>query len=293
MRKTLIGLAIIGLVIVGGLFVTRPTTVDASSFETLTGDPVAGELVFAATGCASCHSNAETKLGLAGGQSFQTDFGTFYAPNISQHPDEGIGSWNLTELASAMTHGTSPSGQHYYPAFPYTSYRSMQPQDIADLFAYLKTTDVEDTPSRGHDLSFPFNMRVTLGGWKLLYLSEGPWLEVGDDPILARGQYLVEVMGHCGECHTPRNALGAKQASAWLAGALNPSGSGRIPNITSSDDGIGGWSDDELLEYFLTGFTPDFDVVGGSMASVQSNLAKLPETDLQAIVAYLKATPPL
>ncbi|MEM9714881.1 MAG: cytochrome c [Pseudomonadota bacterium] len=284
--------ALIGVLAVGaGLWITQPKTVDPSDYVTLTGDAENGALVFAATGCASCHSNAATGSELGGGKDFASDFGVFYAPNISQDAEQGIGSWDLVSFASAMTKGTSPDGTHYYPAFPYTSYALMAPQDVADLYTYLQTTSADSTPSRPHDIAFPFNLRITLGGWKLLFTTSDYMLDVGDSPAAQRGRYLVEAMGHCAECHTPRNALGGLQRSAWMAGGPNPSGSGRIPNITPSEAGIGGWSEDEIVEYFATGFTPDFDVVGGSMGPVQENLAKLPEEDLRAIATYLKLVP--
>ncbi|MEO0342147.1 MAG: cytochrome c [Pseudomonadota bacterium] len=294
MRRRIFILTALAITGVGlGLFITRPDTVNTAEYENLIGDPTTGALVFAATGCASCHANPETKEGLGGGHAFATDFGTFYAPNISQHPIEGIGEWSLTEFASAVVKGTSPEGAHYYPAFPYTSYSKMTAQDITDLFAYLKTTQAEAIPSRLHSVGFPFNIRASLGGWKLLFFGHDYVLDAGADPVLNRGRYLVEVMGHCAECHTPRNALGGVQRTAWLAGGPNPDGPGRIPNITPSEAGIGSWGDDALIEYFKTGFTPDFDVVGGSMASVQANLSKLPDEDLAAIVAYLNSVQPL
>ena len=111
------------------------------------------------------------------------------------------------------------------------------------------------------------------------------------NPKLARGQYLVEGPGHCGECHTPRNALGGFEPDQWLAGAPNPEGQGRIPNITPGSKSIGGWSESDIVNYLETGFTPDFDSVGGSMVEVQKNIARLPASDREAIAAYLKAVP--
>ncbi|MEM9211873.1 MAG: cytochrome c [Pseudomonadota bacterium] len=294
MRRLLVlFLAFVALMTGVGLWLTQPKITDPVVFQDLTPDIANGALIFAAAGCASCHSNVDTKEGLAGGHAFVSAFGTFYAPNISQDTTYGIGSWSVENLANAMIHGTSPGGTHYYPAFPYTSYANTEPQDILDLFAYLRTTTAEPIPSIPHDVGFPFDQRWTLGGWKLLFVTKIPVLDAGANDQLLRGRYLVETLGHCAECHTPRNALGAVKRSQWLAGAPNPSGSGTIPNIRASDAGIGAWSEDEIVEYFQTGFTPDFDVVGGSMASVQENLAKLPESDLRAIVAYLKSLPAL
>jgi mono/diheme cytochrome c family protein len=141
----------------------------------LTGDPVKGELVFWAAGCASCHMAAEAKgeaqLVLAGGQRFPSDFGTFVAPNISQDPEQGIGGWSLLDLANALMRGVSPEGEHYFPALPYASYAKMQLQDVADLHAFMQTLPADPTPSQPHELAFPFSLRQTIGVWKLLYLA--------------------------------------------------------------------------------------------------------------------------
>ena len=255
-------------------------------------DADAGALVFAAAGCASCHhapqATSEQKTLLSGGQSFTSDFGVFYAPNISSHPEHGIGAWTLPQFAHAVRQGVSPQGQHYYPAFPYAAYRGMTDQDISDLFAYMKTLPQSDAVNQVHDLRFPFNLRRGVGVWKQLYVSDKHILP---DPLkvdLAWGRYLVEVLGHCGECHTPRNALGGLDRQAWLSGAPNPSGKGRVPGITPHQLD---WSHGDLIYYFETGFTPDFDSAGGSMAAVVSNLSTLPAGDRAAIASYRAALP--
>lgn len=290
MLKVLVALAFIGLVVFW--LVTIPKTTNSDEIAGLVGDPVAGELVFTAAGCASCHSapgaQGEAKLELAGGRSFSSDFGTFYAPNISPDPTEGIGSWDTIDLVNALKHGTSPDRQHYYPAFPYTTYTHASLQDIVSLAAYLGTLPPVATPSKPHDVGFPFNIRRTLGGWKFLFMNEGWVLKDAPTPEVERGRYLVEALAHCGECHTPRNALGGLQMSKWLAGGPNPSGQGTIPNITP---GALDWSDEDIKNYLTTGFTPDFDTVGGEMVEVVDNIAQLPEEDVRAIVAYLKAVP--
>ena len=202
--KVLVPIAIIAIGI--GLWLTAPSRVDAARFEALTGDPARGETVFTAAGCASCHHapESEDKLVLAGGQAFPSDFGTFYAPNIS--PSEaGIGGWSIVDLANAVTQGVSPEGEHLYPAFPYTSYTKMEDQDVADLHAYIMSLEPSDTASKPHDVGFPFNIRRSLGGWKLLFFSDDYVMPAGDNE---RGRYLAETLAHCGECHTPRNALG-------------------------------------------------------------------------------------
>ena len=293
MRRPILALAI--LVIAGGglgLWITRPQQVSAAALEGLTADPARGEAVFHAAGCASCHmapgaTGADQRV-LAGGQEFPSDFGTFIAPNISPDPEQGIGGWSLQEFASAMTRGTSPTGAHYYPAFPYASYAKAELQDVADLHAFWASLPPSDQPSQPHQVGFPFNIRAALGGWKLLFLRKD-WVVAGElPPEAARGRYLVEALGHCGECHTPRGALGAMDRSRWLAGVPGPDGRRGTPNITPG--GLD-WSEEEIVEYLTSGFTPDYDSAGGHMALVVSNLARLPEAERAAIAAYLKAVP--
>lgn len=282
--KVLVPIAIIAVGI--GLWLTAPSRVDAARFEALTGDPARGETVFTAAGCASCHHapDSEDKLVLAGGQAFPSDFGTFYAPNIS--PSEaGIGGWSIVDLANAVTRGVSPEGEHLYPAFPYTSYTKMEDQDVADLHAYIMSLEPSDTASKPHDVGFPFNIRRSLGGWKLLFFSDDYVMPAGDNE---RGRYLAETLAHCGECHTPRNALGGLDKGRWLAGAPNPSGQGTIPALTP--DKLT-WSVTDVAYYLETGFTPDFDSVGGHMAEVVDNFSKLSAEDRTAVANYIKALP--
>lgn len=278
-------------VAVAGLWITRAQPVEAARYDGLTGDAARGAVVFTAAGCASCHAapeaEGEAKLVLAGGQKFPSDFGTFIAPNIS--PSEaGIGDWSLTEFASAVQNGVSPEGQHYYPAFPYTAYSHMTDQDVADLWAHMQTLPADATPSQAHEVGFPFNIRLSLGGWKLLFANKGWVVEDVDTPELERGRYLVEALAHCGECHTPRNVLGGLDRSRWLTGAPNPTGRGTIPDLTP--DALT-WDASEIAYYLETGFTPDFDSAGGHMVAVIENFSKLPASDRQAVVAYLKALP--
>ncbi|MFN4172552.1 MAG: diacylglycerol kinase, partial [Pseudorhodobacter sp.] len=244
-----------------------------------------------AAGCASCHmapgALGEAKLVLAGGMRFASDFGTFIAPNISPSP-QGIGGWMLRDFASAVQRGVAPDGAHYYPAFPWNAYNKASLQDVADLHAYMQTLPPDPTPSAAHEVGFPFNIRRSLGGWKLLFESSD-WAIGGDlTEAETRGRYLVEALAHCGECHTPRNVLGGLDRSRWLAGAPNPDGKGRSPNITP---GRLTWSEAEIAAYLLSGFTPEFDSVGGHMVAVVDNMAKLPESDRLAIAAYLKKVP--
>ena len=296
-----LALLIVFLAILGGLFfwwLTSPSHLapgEIASFPD--GDAVAGERIFHAGGCASCHavpkSEGDKRFELPGGVELATPFGTFVAPNISQHETDGIGSWSLSDFANAMLKGTSPDGDHYYPAFPYTSYARMSGKDIADLYAFLKTTPSIAGTAPGHKLGFPFNIRRGLGLWKLVNLSGEPVIALpGDASEQARmGRYLVEGPGHCGECHSPRDIGGAILKDQWLAGAVAAEGEGIVPNITSGDGGVGDWSEADIAYYLETGFTPSFDSVGGAMVEVQRNMAALPAEDRAAIAAYLKAIP--
>ncbi len=255
-------------------------------------DAEAGERIFWAAGCAGCHARpgieatdpVEERLVLSGGRRLESPFGTFVAPNISTDTTHGIGGWELNDFARAMLHGVSPDSTHYYPAFPYTSYNRARLEDVADLWAFWQTLPADDTPSIGHELSFPFTLRGGLGVWKLLNLSDEYLLPEFPDAQVMRGRYLVEALGHCAECHTPRNLAGGLDASRWMGGAPNPSGEGRIPPIPDPR-----WSADDIEAYLFSGFTPSFDVVGGSMADVVVHMAQLPAADRAAIAAYLRA----
>lgn len=285
-------LAVLAVIGAGaGWVLTAPTPIDDAEVAGLAGDAAQGESVFWAAGCASCHmapdAKGDAQLVLAGGMRFASDFGTFVAPNISPSP-EGIGGWTLAQFASAVQRGVSPEGAHYYPAFPYNAYAKASLQDVADLYAYMQTLPADATPSQPHEIGFPFNIRRSLGGWKWLFASDD-WVIDGDlTEAETRGRYLVEALAHCGECHTPRNALGGLDLSRWLAGAPNPDGKGRSPNITPA---ALTWSEAEIAAYLQSGFTPEFDSVGGHMVAVVENMARLPESDRLAIAAYLKKVP--
>ena len=199
-----------------------------------------------------------------------------------------MGDWSDAEIMDAVMRGVSPSGAHYYPALPYAAYAMADPQDMRDLVAHLRTLPPSSQENLRHEVPFPFSIRRGIGLWKALNLRQG-WVIEDDLPEpAARGRYLAEALGHCGECHTPRGPLGGLDHAQWLGGAPNPSGDGRIPNITP-----GGleWSEGEIAYYLGTGFTPEFDTAGGEMAAVVSELAKLPDEDRAAIAAYLKAVP--
>ncbi len=306
MRRLMWAVVILGIIGLGVFYVlTMPSTIDAAALPKHTADIKNGETMFHAGGCASCHAappvgskcedpGTPDKLNLAGGRCLITPFGTFHVPNISPDKEDGIGGWTDIEFVNAMMRGVSPSGQHYYPAFPYTSYQRMRYEDVMDLKAFIDTLKPIKSTVADHDLPLPFQLRRGLGMWKLLFLDEQ---QLKPDPAKSakvnRGAYLVEGPGHCGECHSPRTFMGAGgvDRSKNLAGGPSPEGGDIIPNITPHDDGIGSWSEDEIVEALMTGATPSFDILGGTMTKVQENMAKLSEDDLYAIAAYLKAIP--
>ncbi|QRM54668.1 cytochrome c [Sinorhizobium sp. BG8] len=300
MRFSIVVGAALALCVVGTgtfLLLTAPDPMPEETWANL-GEPdlANGERVFSEGGCVSCHAAPGApegeKLVLSGGMALKSPFGTFHVPNISPDETAGIGGWSLAEFGNAMKRGVGREGEHLYPSFPYASYARMTPSDVNDLFAYIRTLPKSANVAPPHDLPFPFNVRLALGGWKFLYLNDAPRVVLADaDDRLKRGQYLVEGPGHCGECHTPRDELGGLKTAEWLAGAPNPEGQGRIPNITPGEKGLRAWSEGDIVTYLETGFTPDYDSVGGSMVEVQKNMAKLPAEDREAIAAYLKAIP--
>ena len=284
---------------VAGWFLSAPQRLDAATLAELgQGDAMRGKRIFFAGGCTSCHAAAkaegDARFKLVGGLRLETPFGVFVPPNISQDSNDGIGAWPLEDFANAMLKGVSPQGSHYYPAFPYASYARMEPADVADLYAFMKTLPAVAGKAPPNELGFPFNIRRGLGLWKLLYLSSDPVIALAADASepVKLGRYLVEGPGHCGECHTPRQITGGTDKSRWLSGAVAAEGGGVVPNITSGEGGIGAWSASDIAGYLETGFTPDFDTVGGAMVAVQKNMAQLAPEDRAAIAAYLKAVPP-
>ena len=280
-----LGFLVLGL---ASLLLTQPDTLETAELSYSEADPVNGELMFHAASCAACH-----EADLRGGYELDTDFGVFRVPNISPDPETGIGNWTTTDFLNAMLRGVYPEGQHYYPSFPYTSYTRMRVQDVVDLKAYIDSYPPVQNSVAAHELGFPWNIRRGIGLWKLRYLSAEPIMTLPGNagPDLQRGQYLVEGPGHCGECHTERDSLGGLRLQHWLAGAPNPEGEGKIPDITPAASEVGKWSAKDMVYYLETGFTPDFDTVGGSMVAVQENLARLSPEDRAAIVTYLKAIP--
>jgi mono/diheme cytochrome c family protein len=296
MLRKLIALAVVAGVLGLALFwfLTIPATVPASALAAHQHNLENGRTMFYAGGCASCHATPgqddRTKLG--GGLGLKSPFGTFYVPNISPHAEHGIGNWTEAQFVTAMLKGTSPDGGHYFPAFPYTSYRMMALPDLRDLFAHIKTLPAVQGEVRDHDVPFPFNIRRSLGGWKLLFHSSDTFRhDTSKTAQWNRGAYLVNGPGHCAECHSPRNFLGGIVSGQRFAGGPNPEGEGWVPNITQAR--MKDWSESDFDYLLETGNTPDGDSVGGSMTPVIRNTSQLSAEDRKAMAVYLKSLAPV
>jgi mono/diheme cytochrome c family protein len=295
MRGVATASLIIAVVAVGGFWASSiPQTLPAGSLGPRRVDLNNGRTMFNAGGCASCHAVPEQpdKSRLGGGLALHSPFGTFYVPNISPDPRDGIGRWTEADFVTALNKGTSPDGRHYYPAFPYPSYQYIRIDDLRDLFGYLKTLPTVQGRVRDHDLAFPFTIRRGVGLWKLLFLNPKP---LAPDPSQSatwnRGAYLVNAPGHCAECHSPRNFAGAVIARQRFTGAPNLEGRGWVPNITQY--GLKDWSEKDIAYLLETGQTPDGDSVGSSMTEVVRNTSQLSAQDRIAIATYIKSLPPV
>jgi mono/diheme cytochrome c family protein len=281
---------------------TLPAVVPAAALASHSANVDNGKTMFAIGGCASCHAvpnkdpDKVDRTRLGGGLALKSPFGTFYAPNISPDPKDGIGSWSEANFVTALWKGTSERDTNLYPAFPYTSYQHMRLDDVRDLFAYLKTLPAVPGRAHRHDLTFPFNDRRLLGGWKLLFLHGGPFVS---DPAQSaqwnRGAYLVNGPGHCAECHSPRNMLGGIIESERFAGGPALDGGGWVPNITPAGlrQGDNVWSEKDIASFLDDGMTPSGDFAGGSMAEVIRNTSLLGADDRAAIAAYIASLPPV
>lgn len=249
-----------------------------------------------AADCVSCHTdNAHGGQAFAGGLALATPFGTFYSPNITPDPETGIGRWSEAQFRHALRDGERPDGANYFPVFPYPSFTKITDADAGAIKAFLFSLPPVRRADKPHDVSFPFSWRFLQTGWKLLFFDKGPFQpDPHHDAGWNRGAYLVQALAHCGECHTPRNFLGAMKESRFLGG--NPDGpDGKpVPNITPDKaTGIGKWSEDDIVGLLTDGHTPDFDFVGGAMAEVVKTTAKLTDEDRRAIAVYLKSVPPV
>ncbi|GJL80667.1 MAG: diacylglycerol kinase [marine bacterium B5-7] len=259
---------------------------------------VAGEYLVTAGGCIACHTVEDGDAGdyMAGGRALDTPFGTFHTPNITPDVETGIGAFSKQDFIRAFREGLSPDGSHYYPAFPYTSYTGLSDTDLESIKRYLDSIPPIRRENRPHELDWYVSFRWLLGPWKWLNFTAGVYVpDPNNDEQWNRGAYLVRHLGHCDECHTPRNFMGALDQDRELAG--NPDGpeGDAVPNITPDrESGIGKWSKSDLRDFLEIGMYPDGDFVGGSMVEVVDfNTGKLTSADRDAIIRYLKSLPPI
>lgn len=247
-----------------------------------------GQYLAKAAGCVGCHTDSKPgSVAFAGGRALDTPFGTFYGPNITPHRETGLGTWSEQDFRRAMRSGERRDGSHYYPAFPYPSFSGMADADMRDLWAYLRSLPPTNQANRAHQLRFPFGWRFLLTFWKWLFFTPGPALAAAPTGVtVSRGSYLAGALGHCGECHTPRNILGGPKPERALAGAKLAEG--RTPNLTPTR--LKKWTDADLTKFLQTGLNPEGDVAAESMSEVVMNsTSQLTPDDLAAVVAYLRS----
>jgi mono/diheme cytochrome c family protein len=243
-----------------------------------------GARLAAAGNCIACHTVPGGEA-FAGGLAVPTQFGTIYSTNITPDEETGIGTWSEEAFARAMHEGVDRGGHHLYPAFPYDHFTLVTPEDNEALLAYLMTRQPVSNTAPENDLPFPYNIRMALAGWKLLFLDTGVFEPDQDkDEIWNRGAYLAEGLAHCGACHTPRNVLGARitsakwaggEAEGWTAYPINADSPAPLP-----------WTVESLAFYLRHGWHADHGVSRGPMAEVTGNLGRLPDEDVLAIATY-------
>jgi mono/diheme cytochrome c family protein len=258
---------------------------------------VRGDYLTRAGGCFSCHTDtARGGAPLAGGRALKTPFGTFYSPNITPDRDTGIGAWTAADFRRALRHGVRPDGAYYFPVFPYPSFTNIDDDDLAAIYAYLQARPPVRQVNRAHEVGFPVSWRFLQSGWRTLFFTAGPFApDPGASAARNRGAYLVTALGHCAECHTPRNRLGALTRHRWLAGTRDGPDGQAVPNITPDHaTGIGDWTKGDIMALLKTGATPEETKVKGAMReAVDDGLKYLTDTDRAAIADYLLALPPI
>ena len=273
-----------------------PALTSAAAAEAVPDAVRRGEYIFYAGACDSCHTDHPNQGDfLAGGRRMDTPFGTFLVPNITPDAETGIGHWSAEDFRRAMVEGRAPDGSHYYPVFPYRWYTGMTEQDVTDLWAYLESVPAVRNRVPEHEIPFPLNIRPLLLGWKLLNFAEG---ETVSDPERSeawnRGAYLVNHLGHCGACHTPKMLLGVIfRDDQFLAGSVAIPGPYFAPNITPHDVvGIGTWTIADVVRAMKRAIAPDGLPIRGPMAEyVDSGSSHLSHADLEAVAAYLLSLP--
>lgn len=271
----------------GGAYMLSPV---AGPTRDLSLEPDAGRgmYIMALGGCVACHTNSKAKgAKLAGGEAIKTPFGSFYPPNITPSKSAGIGNWTLEQFSEALSDGQGPQGP-LYPAFPYTSYTKMTDQDVVDLWAALRQVPAVDRPAPADQVPFPFSIRQLVAGWQHLYFDPHRFQPDADHSAAwNRGAYLANGPGHCVECHSPRNPLGAIDRAQAFTGSPGGPG-GHAPALTAANLSKDGYDHQALVDALKTGFTPNSDVLGGPMGDVVTDAtSKWTDADLNAIASYL------
>jgi mono/diheme cytochrome c family protein len=253
-----------------------------------------GQLLYTIGGCINCHkpdpANASADASLpSGGAPLKTPIGTFYPPNLTPDQETGLGKWSELDFINAVQRGISHSGNHDIPAFPYTSYAAMRTEDVLDIRAYLMTLAPVKAENKPADIPFPFFIRRGIGLWKYIGFSDAKWQP---DPQRTatwnRGSYLVNGPGHCGECHTPRNLIMARDNSRFMMGGPHPEGKGKVPSLHGLVETKRYKDQKDLVLAFQNGEVFGYEnMSSGGMGQVQSNMAKLPQADVEAIAEYL------
>ncbi|TCV92901.1 mono/diheme cytochrome c family protein [Luteibacter rhizovicinus] len=251
-----------------------------------------GEYLTRAADCIACHTVPETGKPFAGGVAFKLPFGTIYSSNITADAETGIGGWSDDDFVRAVREGVRNDGKHLYPAFPYTSYTQLSRADVLAIKAYLFSLPKVKQADRDNDLSFPFNQRWAMGFWNAAFFRSQRFVaDASKSPEWNSGAYLAGALGHCAECHTPRNiGFGLENSNALAGEELQ---GWRAYNITSDPKyGIGGWSDDQVAQYLRTGHADGHASASGPMGeAIAHSLQFLTPEDTAALVAYLRTVP--
>lgn len=284
MIKKVSVLAVIAISI-GFFWIMVPPSADSTMNAQWTPNPENGSVLLQAAGCFACHSDTDTDTdtdAYAGGLQLDSPFGNFYSPNITMDREQGIGAWSLNDFAGAVRQGISPEDTFYYPVMPFTSYQGMTDQDIVDMWFALKQQPISKQPNQNHEIHFPFNQRMLLKGWRLLFLKTN---QVNSNQ---RGAYLAEHVLHCSECHTPRNGLGGLKLSKHFQGNDQLPDENAAPDIRSQVLRDKGWTVADLKYLFAQGMLPDGDYVGGSMVDVVDfGTAKIAAQDRELLANFV------
>jgi mono/diheme cytochrome c family protein len=244
-----------------------------------------GEKLASLGACAACH----TRPGGApysGGLGLHTPFGVIYATNITPEAETGIGLWSEAAFVRAMRQGVDRRGRHLYPAFPYDHYTRVNDTDLKALYAYFVTRQPVRAEAKANELRFPFNLRPLMAAWNMLFLNEGAYrLDASKSEKWNEGAYYVEGLGHCGACHSPRNAFGAVRADAPLAGG--DVDGWFAPGLRARATAPATWTRESLTNYLIDGWDEHHGVAAGPMTGVVNHLAKVDESMVEAMVEYL------